>query len=256
MEFLEAVARELFDEALEHVPQAQAIPGHRWLWTPIVRAQREPGGDRPADPYRMPAPFMGSLRNPEVLVIGQNPNVAPAAAMHPRLGRCSFDAYLDFFGSYFAFRRDQRPVDRLAGWSPQNPISRKQRHYGHVEDLLRPALGAAALGRCALYADAIPWATSSLKGGLLTAGVARYARERVLRLVFNLLPRAVLFLGGAPVRLILGAGASPDRIAGVPCLQVIAPNGIRKTGLKAEQVQLVTRFLGGTLARTTSRIAG
>ena len=249
MAFLERLARELFDEALEHVPQAQASSGHRWLWTPIVRAQREPGrGDRPADPYRMPAPFLGRVANPEVLVIGQNPNVAPADALHPRIGQCSLDTYTDFFGSYFKYRRDGRPVDRLVECPAQGPGTRKQRHYGHVEDLLGPALGAAALGPRAVYADAIPWATSSLNGGLLTRAVAPHARERVLRLVAHLQPRAVLLLGRAPARLVGGSDARPDRIGDVPCLQVVAPNGVRKRGLKAEQVELVTRFIAATLA--------
>jgi hypothetical protein len=156
VEFLEAVARDLFDEALEHVPPARESSEHRWLWTPIVRAQQEPGEDRPADPHRMPAPFTGSVPNPDVLAVGQNPNVAPGDAIHPRLGRCSFAAYLDFFGAYFTFGRDGRPVDRLVGGSQPAPRSRKQGHYGHVGDLLRPALGAAALGRRGLYGDAIP----------------------------------------------------------------------------------------------------
>jgi hypothetical protein len=57
------------------------------------------------------------------------------------------------------------------------------------------------------------------------------------------------------MRLVCGPGACPDRLCGVPCLQVVAPNGIRRAGLKAEQVELVPRFLRGTLVSSAPGIA-
>lgn len=248
MDHLDRLSQSLFDEATTHVLGARAGTNPTWLWSDIVKAQTETvnGRTQPTASYRMPAPVIGWVPHPTVLVIGQNPNVALAEVLYPRLDQSwTLARYTAFFREYFNYRKDGRPGDRYADWTPLNPSMRKLKHFGYVEDVLCPTLGPCALGRNALYADALPWATQWLDGRLLTDGVVAYAKQRVAALVRDLKPKALLGLGWAPTNILFGRASHDTQLTfcGVPFVRVIAPNGIRFKGKKADEIQRVTDFL-------------
>jgi hypothetical protein len=122
---------------------SDVVPG---LYRKLILAQR-------VSTAGVPEPLLGPIVGKPVLVAGLNP-YHRAPADRPRLG-CPFEEYRRYFARMFSpnQRNELGPFVK-----PElDGLFREVGHFIEVEDALAPALGQAALGRAAMYADAIPW---------------------------------------------------------------------------------------------------
>jgi hypothetical protein len=230
---LRRVATRLGTQARDYVPKtfggrAGDIP------SPIgqfIRAQHAVD----AESFHLPEPLLGPV--PEatvVLVVGLNPGYGPTEDI-PRLGTA-----LDEYVEWYAHRMNQRdehgrPCSNFEG--KRGVIH----HYAAVErDYLTPVLQKEALGRTAVYADAIPWkwnADSNPDFG--QTAIVEYAQARLAEIATVLQPSLVMTLGqrvAGFVSLWPDADPRPSKLRlgewTGDCLPCFHPNKHWKTGEK------------------------
>lgn len=163
----------------------------------FVYAQRT----KQAIDYQLPEPILHPIPNPDVLVVGLNPGFGETEII-PSLGT-SLSDYVDWYSNRFDHTRRDDSGRPTATYSEGSLIStRFVSHYAKVERWLEPACGPVALGRNAVYCDAIPWkwrnSDRSVRpqlSGKVWNEVWQDAYIRVSRIVTCLKPRVIVTLG-------------------------------------------------------------
>ena len=237
MDLLDHLSHDLWEESHRWVPAALGAAPPNWVWAGIARAQNVP----PGFSYHLPAPMFGYVPRPQVLVVGQNPNV-DFNEDHPTLDAAWNEArYAAFFRNFFSTRVNGKPAKRMLGGTLE-----VEGHYDAVEACL---LGAGvALGTTAVYADLIPWKSSALDHKLLTAPVRAAARDRISGVVQDLSPLLIVGLGNIVHEVLFGQ-LDPPRVRSFPAfLPVPAPAAWGK------QMARIAPQIGAEIARhlTTS----
>jgi hypothetical protein len=159
------------------------------------------GVNQPGE-FQLPEPLLGPILERPILVLGLNP-FHRAGADRPRLG-CPFDDYVRYFE--FMFAPDQRNEAGRIVKPELDGSLRAIAHFAEVEDALAPALGPRALGRVAVYADAIAW--KSKRPPRLDTELKAAMKDRIAAIIDGLKPRAVVTFGRSVSRRI--AEWSPD----------------------------------------------
>jgi hypothetical protein len=249
-ELLQLICSRLWKEARAHVPIVLEHGADETLHPldKFILAQKA----FDASMFALPEPLLGPIPNKvEVLLIGLNPGYGPEEAI-PRLGD-DLGTYIDWYSSRFSDgRRDiwGRPASRHV-----NGTQRLTLHYHAVErDYLDAALGKAALGRRAVYADAIPWKWNNDQNPELSdRRILEYGRRRLVEIAQTLHPTVIIPLGGLAADC-LGAPRPADTpVLGQltldswegKCLPLAHPNkhwkvGIKEAYLEAAQATLLT----------------
>lgn len=150
--------------------------------------------------FQLPEPILHPIDNPEVLVVGFNPNYGEDEII-PRYGS-TLEEYVDFYANRFApHRRDisGRPAGQRVGDRAIYHIG----HYTVVERLLAEVLGTeAALGINTVYCDAISWKWKRERFPGFRKADAGMAYQRLERIMLALQPKVILTLGDRTARIV------------------------------------------------------
>lgn len=189
MRLLRSVAARLWRQAQEYVPRVfeGELEGVPAPFGNFIGAQSAPD----AANFQLPEPLLGPV--PEttvVLVVGLNPGYGPTEEI-PRLSD-TLEQYVLWYAERMS-RRDERGRPYSSYEGKRGYIH----HYVAVErDYLTPVLQEKALGRVAVYADAIPWKwNADSNPDLDHADVAEYAQARIAEIANALHPSLVMTLG-------------------------------------------------------------
>jgi hypothetical protein len=257
---LQEIATRLWNDARAHVTPVlatgpDAAPHPLGLFI-VAQRQFDP------DEFQLPEPLLGPVANAtQVLVVGLNPGYESSEDL-PR-----WTANLDDYVHWYAFRmaqdsRDEwgRPASSFGG------AKRIIRHYHAVErDYLDGVVGPQALGRVAVYADAIPWKWNAVANpDLGDPVVAEYARSRIAEIAAVLQPNILVSLGvfAADALGLSRPNAKPNaEICQIGwwrgcCLPVFHPNKLEPTAatwvggvLHPARLTVLTAWIGRQIAQ-------
>jgi hypothetical protein len=210
------LATELFDSASQyaaHVVDVQDPSVAPEPYGPYIHAQRATSPSA----YQLPEPILHPVQDPAVLVIGINPGFGGSERI-PCLGTS-----LDDYGRWYAHRFDAQHRDEqgrpTAEYLENGEVRRRfVPHYTRVENwLLAPALGPGALGRYAVYCDAIPWKWANQNRAIRPQMSMHswdrawdQASHRVETIVIALAPKVIVTLGEPGPRIFNRAPSAID----------------------------------------------
>lgn len=150
--------------------------------------------------FHLPEPILHPVDNPDVLVIGFNPNYGENEVI-PRYG-CTLEEYVGFYADRFApHRRDGggRPAGQRLSDGSIYAIG----HYTEVERLVSEALGTeTAFGVNTVYCDAVPWKWKRERFPGFRKEDGALAFQRLDKIVRALRPKVILTLGDRAARIV------------------------------------------------------
>lgn len=188
---------ELADELLTAaalVPQAMNSANG----TPVERYILAQGVANSAD-YQLPEPILHPIDNPDVLVVGFNPNYGQDEVI-PRYGS-TIEEYVGFYADRFAPHR--RDAGRPAGQRLSDGSIYSISHYTKVERLVSEILGTeTAFGINTIYCDAIPWKWKQERFPGFGKLDGELAYRRLEKIVLALRPKVILTLGDRTARIV------------------------------------------------------
>lgn len=166
---------------------------------PVARYILAQGVADPAD-YQLPEPILHPIDNPEVLVVGFNPNYGEDEVI-PRYGS-TLAEYVGFYADRFApHRRDA--AGRPAGQRLSDGAIYSISHYTEVERLVSEVLGTeTAFGINTIYCDAVPWKWKRERFPGFRKRDGALAYWRLEKLVLALRPKVILTLGDKAARIV------------------------------------------------------
>lgn len=235
---LRRVATRLWEQAQEFVPKIfDGTAGH--IPEPLVHFIQAQGAADAAS-FQLPEPLLGPVPGAtEILVVGLNPGYGPTEEI-PCVGN-TLEEYVQWYAERMNRRDEQgRPYSNFEG--KPGVI----RHYVAVErDYLTPVLEEKALGRVAVYADAIPWKWNADNNpDLSQTDIGEFARARIAEIACVLQPSLVMTLGVRAAGF-FGLWPSPDPIPQKAdigdwsgnCLPCFHPNKHWKSGEKMPHLE-------------------